>query len=83
MISDAEIARDIIVNINKYDNLILFSGDGDFASTVKYIIDEYSKRVFVIYRRNAFGYPDYEEFGLINNKNCIKMCLSNINNSFK
>ena len=62
---DAEIARDIILEIGKYDNLILFSGDGDFASTVKYLVNEKSKKVFVIFNRGSWGLSDYCENGLI------------------
>jgi len=62
---DAEIARDLILEIDKYENLILFSGDGDFASTVKYLIEERQKRIFVIYPEGSFGEPDYIDNGLI------------------
>lgn len=62
---DAEIARDMVLNISNFDNLILFSGDGDFASTVEYLIREKLKRVFVIYPQGNFGEIDYKNFGLI------------------
>lgn len=62
---DAEIAKDIILDINNFENLILFSGDGDFASTVEYLIKEKSKKVFVIYPQGSFGEIDYENFNLI------------------
>lgn len=76
---DAEIARDLILEIDKYENLILFSGDGDFASTVKYLIEKRQKRIFVIYPDGSFGESDYIDNGLIekneiviNNKNRFK-----------
>ena len=62
---DAEISRDIILEIDNYDNLILFSGDGDFASTVEYLIKEKGKRVFVMYPQGSFGEIDYKNFDLI------------------
>lgn len=62
---DAEIARDLILEIGNYENLILFSGDGDFASTVKYLVEEKNKRVFVMYPSGSFGEPDYRENTLI------------------
>ncbi len=62
---DAEIARDIALNINNFENLILFSGDGDFASTIKYLIEEKAKRVFTMYPQGSFGEIDYVNFGLI------------------
>jgi uncharacterized LabA/DUF88 family protein len=62
---DAEIARDIVLNIDNFDNLILFSGDGDFASTIKYLIEEKAKRVFTMYPQGSFGEIDYVNFGLI------------------
>lgn len=62
---DAEIARDIILEIENYDNLILFSGDGDFASTLNYLVEDKNKRVFVMYPSGSFGEPDYIDNGLI------------------
>lgn len=62
---DAEIARDSVLEIEKYENLILFSGDGDFASTVNYLIQEKNKRVFVMYCSGSYGESDYMENGLI------------------
>ena len=62
---DAEIAMDVILDIDKYKNLILFSGDGDFASTVEFLISQKNKRVFVMYPRGSFGEIDYCNFSLI------------------
>ena len=62
---DAEIAKDVILDIDKYKNLILFSGDGDFASTVEFLISQKNKRVFVMYPRGSFGEIDYCNFSLI------------------
>lgn len=62
---DAEIGRDMILEIDSYENLILFSGDGDFASTVKFLVQEKSKRIFVMYPSGSFGEPDYIENNLI------------------
>jgi uncharacterized LabA/DUF88 family protein len=69
---DAEIARDIILEIEKYENLILFSGDGDFASTIKYLIEEKQKRVFVMYPQGNFGQPDYIDNDLIKKNDVVK-----------
>ncbi len=62
---DAEIAKDIILDIDKYENLILFSGDGDFASTVECLVKTKNKKVFVIYPQGSFGEIDYQNFNLI------------------
>jgi uncharacterized LabA/DUF88 family protein len=62
---DAEIAKDIALNIENFNNLILFSGDGDFASTVEYLVKERAKRVFVMFAQGGFGEIDYRDFGLI------------------
>ena len=62
---DAEIAKDVILDIDKYQNLVLFSGDGDFASTVEFLIIQKAKRVFVMYPRGSFGEIDYQNFNLI------------------
>lgn len=62
---DAEIAKDIVLEIDKYENLILFSGDGDFAPIVDFLIKEREKRVFVIYPQGSFGEIDYQNFQLI------------------
>ncbi len=62
---DAEIAKDIILNISKFENLILFSGDGDFASTVECLVKEKNKKVFVIYPQGSFGEIDYQNFNLV------------------
>lgn len=62
---DAEIAKDVILDIDKYDNLILFSGDGDFASTVEYLVTQKNKTVFVMYPQGSFGETDYRNFNLI------------------
>lgn len=76
---DAEIARDIALNINNFENLILFSGDGDFASTIKYLVKEKSKRVFTMYPQGSFGEIDYVNFGLItyNVSGSIKRTFAN------
>jgi uncharacterized LabA/DUF88 family protein len=62
---DAEIAKDIILDIDKFSNLILFSRDGDFASTMAFLVSERSKRVFVMYPQGSFGEIDYRNFNLI------------------
>ncbi len=62
---DAEIAKDIILDVDKFETLILFSGDGDFASTVEYLVKERNKRVFVLYPQGRFGEIDYQNFNLI------------------
>ena len=62
---DAEIAKDVILDIDNYKNLILFSGDGDFASTVEYLITKKNKTVFVMYPQGSFGEIDYRNFNLI------------------
>lgn len=45
---DVEITRDILVNINNFDGLILFSGDGDYKAIVEYLLDR-KKQVIVVH----------------------------------
>ena len=78
---DAEIAMDIILNINKFDNLILFSGDGDFAPIVKYLLDN-KKRVFTIYSGRTFGRFDYQEFEILNREGFLSLSINKIKNNF-
>ena len=53
---DTEIACEIILNQNKYRNIVLFSGDGDF----KYPLQEFllagkKKKIFIISYRGSIG----------------------------
>ena len=48
---DVELVIDAVHNINNYDIAILFSGDSDFLSLIKYIRNR-SKKVFVFSSKN-------------------------------
>ncbi|MFA6305073.1 MAG: NYN domain-containing protein [Patescibacteria group bacterium] len=52
---DVEMAVDLIKLRNFYDNIILFSGDGDLMYAIKYLRDEYGKNCFVFGVRNHIG----------------------------
>jgi uncharacterized LabA/DUF88 family protein len=62
---DAEIARDLILEMDNYENVILFSGDGDFASTINLLVQNKNKRAFVVYPSGSYGEPDYIDTGLV------------------
>ena len=51
---DCEICLDILNDLNKFQSLILFSGDGDFAIIVKELIKR-GKQVIVVALKNAMG----------------------------
>lgn len=52
---DVEMAVDMIKEQKNYDNVILFSGDGDMAYVLKYLYSVYNKNSFVFGARNHIG----------------------------
>lgn len=56
---DMEIALDCFENLEKYDSYIFFSGDGDFATLYKRLI-EAKKQVIVVYAPGHIGREIWE-----------------------
>ena len=52
---DVEMAVDLIKERDFYDNIVLFSGDGDLMCAVKYLKDEYGKSCIVFGARDHIG----------------------------
>lgn len=51
---DVEITKDILMGIDSFDTLILFSGDGDYKVIVEYLLD-LRKKVIVVHPFGARG----------------------------
>ncbi len=56
---DLEICMEILLNPNKFDSYIFFSGDGDFAPLYRYLIKQ-KKQVIVIYAKHHLGKEVWE-----------------------
>ncbi|OIP78376.1 MAG: hypothetical protein CO002_04785 [Candidatus Portnoybacteria bacterium CG_4_8_14_3_um_filter_44_10] len=52
---DVEMAVDLIRERGNYDNIVLFSGDGDLVTALKYLNDEYDKKAIVMSARGHIG----------------------------
>lgn len=52
---DIEMTVDLIKELKNYDNIILFSGDGDLAYTLKFLKQEYNKSSIVVGARGYIG----------------------------
>jgi len=52
---DVEMAVDLIKERDNYDNIILFSGDGDLIYAVRYLREKYNKNCFVFGARGHIG----------------------------
>jgi len=52
---DVEMTVDIISLTNLYSHLIIFSGDGDIAYTLRYIKKQFNKEIYVFGARNNIG----------------------------
>jgi len=52
---DVEITVDLIRERNNYDTVILFSGDGDLVTALRYLKEEYRKRTIVMSARGHIG----------------------------
>ncbi len=52
---DVEMSVDLIRLQEKYDNVVLFSGDGDLVYALRYLKDNYNKTVYVFGARDHIG----------------------------
>jgi uncharacterized LabA/DUF88 family protein len=52
---DVEMAVDLIKERDNYDNIVIFSGDGDLAYAIRYLADLYAKGCIVFGARNHIG----------------------------
>lgn len=62
---DVDMAVDLIKMKDLYDNIILFSGDGDLISATNYLNEEFGKKIFVFSARGHIGREVIDAF---NNK---------------
>ncbi|OGK30669.1 hypothetical protein A3F29_02115 [Candidatus Roizmanbacteria bacterium RIFCSPHIGHO2_12_FULL_33_9] len=53
---DVEIAVDIMLDIDSFDTLILFSGDSDFVYLIKILQKSYQKKTFIISSRKTISW---------------------------
>jgi len=65
---DVEMAVDLIRERNNYDTIILFSGDGDLITAIKYLKEEYKKETIIMSARGHIGREviDAKRDGVIN-----------------
>ena len=52
---DVEIAVDLIRERDNYDTIVLFSGDGDLITVIKYLKEEYGKQTIIMGARGHTG----------------------------
>ncbi len=52
---DVEMAVDLIRERDNYDTIVLFSGDGDLVTALKYLHEEYGKQAIVMSARGHIG----------------------------
>ncbi len=52
---DVEMAVDLIRERDTYDTIVLFSGDGDLITAIRYLREEYGKRAIVMSARGHIG----------------------------
>ena len=57
---DVEITRDVLLNLNKVDGIILFSGDGDYAPLAEEVIKA-GKQMILVFAQGCRG-KEYENF---------------------
>jgi uncharacterized LabA/DUF88 family protein len=64
---DVEMSVDLIKEKDNYDNIIIFSGDGDLMYAVKYLHEEFKKECYVFGARNHIGREvfDMREAGVV------------------
>ncbi len=48
-------AVDLIKEKDNYDNVIIFSGDGDLSYVIRYLKDEFNKCFYIFTARNHLG----------------------------
>jgi len=56
---DVEITKDILINLDKFDTLLLFSGDGDYKAIAEYLLN-IKKKVIIAHPFGARG-KEYNE----------------------
>src|SRR3990170_8156736 len=52
---DVEMAIDLIRERDNYDTIVLFSGDGDLVTALRYLKEEYGKQAIVMSARGHIG----------------------------
>lgn len=52
---DVEMAVDLIRERDNYDTIILFSGDGDLVTAIRYLKEEYGKQSIIVSARGHIG----------------------------
>jgi uncharacterized LabA/DUF88 family protein len=52
---DVEMTVDLIRERDNYDDIVLFSGDGDLMTAIRYLHDQYQKRATVMSARGHIG----------------------------
>jgi uncharacterized LabA/DUF88 family protein len=52
---DVEMAVDLIKEKNNYDNIVVFSGDGDLSYVLKFLKESHGKKSYVFAARNHLG----------------------------
>jgi len=57
---DVEITRDVLLNLDKLDGIILFSGDGDYAPLMEEVVKR-NKQAILVFARGCKG-KEYENF---------------------
>jgi len=57
---DVEVSRDVLLNLDKVDGIILFSGDGDYAPLAAEVIKA-GKQMILVFARGCKG-KEYENF---------------------
>lgn len=45
---DIEMAVDMLKEVDNYDNVYIFSGDGDLAYAIKYLVETHNKVVYIL-----------------------------------
>lgn len=52
---DVEMAVDMIMEKDNYDTVVVFSGDGDLAYALKFVVEQYGKQAYVFGARDHIG----------------------------
>ena len=52
---DVEMAIDLVREKDAYDNIVVFSGDGDLMYAVRYLVDNFEKKAIVMSARGHVG----------------------------
>ncbi len=60
---DVEITKDALNNLDKFETILIFSGDGDFATLAEDLIINKNKKVIVVFAQGHIG-KEYESLRL-------------------